>query len=691
VLDQANFTLNHAPDGVSIESVVYTDATHCTVNLAYDDADFDTDVTTFSLTIAVEELTEGEDLASNELTITALVEPAPMVALVSPNRGRVSGGTRVTIRGKNFTKVLTVRFGEVDATSYVIVSDTKIVAFSPAGSAGTVYVTVTTKGGTSTENLNDRYTYARMNSNDSGPADETGTHAVTFRDWDGTVLKIRIVEDGKEATLPENPQREGYTFVGWEEVYDESTGNTTLTAKYTANSYADGTYTVSFDSNGGSIVESQSIPYGGNVREPDDPVRDGYTFGGWYTDDGLSRNYNFSAAVTGNLTLYAKWFGNGATALPLETEFTFAPGDSWECVTTNFTVRGISSEGIQITWASSDPDVIRMEQGDDGMIGIVTRPQDHDASVVLTVTATEGDQTVSMTSLLIVRREGVSREETYAETERTASAQVGNSVGSEPIYRSTLDDGTKIDSIILTADTVRKLVEQGGVSDSVVVTIGDFAADPANEYTFEAPLEAITALSQNGLGLTLASPAGTIAIPAEEVERAAQSGTLICFRIAQATGETEEAEAAFLGDTSVFSAPDMTGKIFGVPKRIETNMEDLRATVTLPVKGLSEEQTADEAFLQTLCVYVEHESGSTELAEGTLVYADNVPVGIRFEIDGFSRFQVVSVEGAAAEAETEAPSPWIWIACSAAGLAVLVAVFLLAVRRKKESHEDARS
>jgi hypothetical protein len=70
-LDKANFTLNNAPDGVSIESVEYTDTTHCKVNLAYDDTDFDSNVTTFSLTIAIAELSEGEDLTSDELTITA--------------------------------------------------------------------------------------------------------------------------------------------------------------------------------------------------------------------------------------------------------------------------------------------------------------------------------------------------------------------------------------------------------------------------------------------------------------------------------------------------------------------------------------------------------------------------------------------------------------------------------------------
>lgn len=76
-LDKANFTLNNAPQGLMTESVTYTDAEHCTVNLVFDQTDFDSDVTTFSLTIKAAELACGTDLTSGALTITATVEPTP--------------------------------------------------------------------------------------------------------------------------------------------------------------------------------------------------------------------------------------------------------------------------------------------------------------------------------------------------------------------------------------------------------------------------------------------------------------------------------------------------------------------------------------------------------------------------------------------------------------------------------------
>ena len=66
---------------------------------------------------------------------------------------------------------------------------------------------------------------------------------------------------------------------------------------------------VLFNSQGGSAVAQQTIDNNATATEPTAPTRTGYTFGGWYTDadctDGNA--YDFSAAVTANLTLYAKW------------------------------------------------------------------------------------------------------------------------------------------------------------------------------------------------------------------------------------------------------------------------------------------------------------------------------------------------------------------------------------------------
>jgi len=66
--------------------------------------------------------------------------------------------------------------------------------------------------------------------------------------------------------------------------------------------------TVNFDSQGGSAMAPQSVTCGDSAALPaPDPVREGYQFAGWYTDEDYTQSYGFEAAVTGDITLHAKW------------------------------------------------------------------------------------------------------------------------------------------------------------------------------------------------------------------------------------------------------------------------------------------------------------------------------------------------------------------------------------------------
>ena len=63
-------------------------------------------------------------------------------------------------------------------------------------------------------------------------------------------------------------------------------------------------YTVTFYTDGGSNISSQTIEEGKTVTKPSEPTKEGYTFKGWYLNDSL---YNFDSKVTSNITLKAKW------------------------------------------------------------------------------------------------------------------------------------------------------------------------------------------------------------------------------------------------------------------------------------------------------------------------------------------------------------------------------------------------
>ena len=85
--------------------------------------------------------------------------PTPVVEAVSPTRGPTTGGTAVTVSGRNFTGATAVSFGSTGAASFTVKSPTSIIAVSPAEPAGRVYVSVTTPEGISADAPNARYSF----------------------------------------------------------------------------------------------------------------------------------------------------------------------------------------------------------------------------------------------------------------------------------------------------------------------------------------------------------------------------------------------------------------------------------------------------------------------------------------------------------------------------------------------------
>ena len=110
---------------------------------------------------------------------------------------------------------------------------------------------------------------------------------------------------------PLPPTMTGYTFIGWFTdkaclyPYDFTspvTKDTVLYAKWEINSYQ-----VTFDSMGGSSLDSQQVTYNGTAATPSAPTKAGYTFDGWFTDKDYTKSYDFATPVTDDITLYAKW------------------------------------------------------------------------------------------------------------------------------------------------------------------------------------------------------------------------------------------------------------------------------------------------------------------------------------------------------------------------------------------------
>ncbi|NVO09843.1 MAG: T9SS type A sorting domain-containing protein [Bacteroidales bacterium] len=97
-LDKTKYTLHNAPTGVSVSDVTKNSSTTATLTLAFDGTDFDVDVTNFNITIAGTELTFGNPLTSNDLTITAV-----NLATVTTNAAITTNGLTTATWGGNVT------------------------------------------------------------------------------------------------------------------------------------------------------------------------------------------------------------------------------------------------------------------------------------------------------------------------------------------------------------------------------------------------------------------------------------------------------------------------------------------------------------------------------------------------------------------------------------------------------------
>ena len=130
-----------------------------------------------------------------------------------------------------------------------------------------------------------------------------GAYTVTFQSEGGSEVASQI-RANTPAAQPDNPTKEGHTFIGWysgESEWDFETPVTadlTLTAKWQINRY-----TITFDTAGGSEVPSITQDYGTAITPPAAPTRTGYTFAGW--DKTIP-----TTMPAGDMTITAQWTEN---------------------------------------------------------------------------------------------------------------------------------------------------------------------------------------------------------------------------------------------------------------------------------------------------------------------------------------------------------------------------------------------
>lgn len=145
-------------------------------------------------------------------------------------------------------------------------------------------------------------------------------YSVTYTDGiGGTSFADEVTSDLRRGTPTPaftggTPTRSGYTFTGWEpSVAATVTDNAVYTAQWAKNSsssHHSTRYTLHYESNGGTAYQDERYSSGTKVTLDKAPIRESYTFTGWYTDEELTDKIT-SVTMTSDQTVYAGWVATG--------------------------------------------------------------------------------------------------------------------------------------------------------------------------------------------------------------------------------------------------------------------------------------------------------------------------------------------------------------------------------------------
>ncbi len=164
-------------------------------------------------------------------------------------------------------------------------------------------------------------------------------YTVAFETNGGSAIDPVSVNHGAKVEEPETPIREGFEFTGWfidEDLTDPFDFENAIASDLTLYAgWEKKSYTVSFNTDGASGIDSQTVFHGEKATEPDEPTKAGYSFVGWFKDPARTEEFDFNAEITADTVLFAKWELVEVSARLVtnggfidELTLTFAPKDS---------------------------------------------------------------------------------------------------------------------------------------------------------------------------------------------------------------------------------------------------------------------------------------------------------------------------------------------------------------------------
>lgn len=170
-------------------------------------------------------------------------------------------------------------------------------------------------------------------------------------------------------------------------------------------------YQVTFNSNGGSQIATIKIKENGKIEQPEDPLKDGYIFAGWYYYDEL---YDFDTPVVHNITLEARWLPVGEAEI--------------EGITLNMTELNLTVEQeanliatllpenakiVKLVWSSSDESIVTIDEN--GKVKAIK-----EGSATITV-ATEDENFAATCKVTVAAKEETPAEDTNNENNNNSN------------------------------------------------------------------------------------------------------------------------------------------------------------------------------------------------------------------------------------------------------------------------------
>lgn len=157
------------------------------------------------------------------------------------------------------------------------------------------------------------------NDNDGTTDDGTSGITISFDTQGGSEMSPLVIRAGETVTIPCEPTKEGFIFDGWYldadfansfNIGEPINGDIVLYAKWKVD---DGgqiekpTYTIFFDTLGGNEIAPLSISEGAAIVLPQNPTREGFIFEGWYLSVEFVDEFDVTAGISSDITLFAKW------------------------------------------------------------------------------------------------------------------------------------------------------------------------------------------------------------------------------------------------------------------------------------------------------------------------------------------------------------------------------------------------